>query len=119
MDANECKGHLKQMFCLFGGSAGTTVSPLTGWILRQERFYPSRIATPMSHQLWPHTCGLNFVLNALTSSIVIEEEEEDIFVERAIYWINNFLFINIAHLRDVDGTLLQSTFTAYTQCSLL
>ena len=57
--------------------------------------------------------------SVLRSKSYLEEEEEDIFVERAIYWINNFLFINIAHLRDVDGTLLQSTFTAYTQCSLL
>ena len=35
-----------------------------------------------------------------------EEEEEDIFADKAITWLTIITFLNLAHLRDVVGTLI-------------
>ena len=46
-----------------------------------------------------------------------KEEEEDIFAKEAVTsWLTNITFLNfLARLRDIVGTLMQSTFTDYTQ----
>ena len=44
-------------------------------------------------------------------------EEEDIFAKEAVTsWLTNITFLNfLARSRDIVGTLMQSTFTDYTQ----
>ena len=44
-------------------------------------------------------------------------EEEDIFAKLAVTsWLTNITFLNfLAHSHDIVGTLMQSTFTDYTQ----
>ena len=47
-------------------------------------------------------------------------ERRDIFVKGTyISKLTTITVLNYAHPRDVVGTLLQSTFTDYTQCSLI
>ena len=36
----------------------------------------------------------------------IVRNEEDVFVDKAITWLTIIAFLNLAHLRDVVGTLI-------------
>ena len=49
-----------------------------------------------------------------------EEEEEDIFADKAITWLTIITFLNLAHLRDVVGTLIaEYIHRLHAVCSLI